>query len=340
MGFLFDLIKSLLWFFAIVYVAIPLLFYFLPAVSHTLIFMTAVKWPFANYSDPRTHGVKYESRNFYLNVEPGIVLGCWQILPKALYRRDQSSSRSEREFDELLAQQGYPIVMYMHGNTWTRSAAHRVLLYNMLSELNLHVIAFDYRGFGDSTGMASEEGINRDVQAMYRWISERSGENPILLWGHSLGTAIATRLGQEVCHSDVRRPAGLVLEAPFNNLAEVVRHHPFTYMFRWLPWFEQTIVQPCAKNDLNFNTDLRIRHLCFPLLFLHAKDDRIIPFHLAKKLEQEAKDAGVDTTFIEFDHPHNYGHKYIINAPELPDVVYEFVQHCISQDHVISSNAK
>ena len=41
---------------------------------------------------------------------------------------------------------GSPIVIYLHGNTGSRAREHRLHLYEVLQQLNYHVIAFDYRG--------------------------------------------------------------------------------------------------------------------------------------------------------------------------------------------------
>ncbi len=88
-----------------------------------------------------------------------------------------------------------------------------------------------------------------------------------------------------------------------------------------MPFFEQLMVKPCLDQGLRMDADETITGVPCPLLILHAKDDRLVPIDLAQKLHRAAKDAGRDVTFVEFDHPHNYGHKFICRAPELPDIV-------------------
>jgi len=183
-------------------------------------------------------------------------------------------------------------------------------------------------------------GLITDAIKVYEWTFQRAGSNPVFMWGHSLGTAISTSAVNKLC---VRGewPRGLILESPFNNLTEILTHHPFSKIFRWLPWFEWFLVDPPIRAGLVFNTDESIKEVKCPVLILHAKDDHIIPFDLAVKLRDGAKAEGVDVSFIEFDHPHNYGHKYICNAPELPDIIYEFVNKALSNvpsDTVSMSN--
>ena len=60
-------------------------------------------------------------------------------------------TRSSDAFDK--DHQEEKIVIYLHGNAFDRGAWHRVEMYKLLSShFGSHVIAFDYRGFGDSTG--------------------------------------------------------------------------------------------------------------------------------------------------------------------------------------------
>ena len=56
-------------------------------------------------------------------------------------------------------------------------------------------------------------------------------------------------------------PLGLVLEAPFNNLHDVIFNHPFSSPFRWMPRFEDILVKPLQASGLRMNSDTRIGRL-------------------------------------------------------------------------------
>jgi len=323
MGFLWPTVKIVVATLVTLYGVVPVVLYCAPLIHVNFIFMNFVKWPFTNYTDPQTFGVSSSSRNFYLTEEDGVKLGIWQILPKAV------TASTHEEFEMALSNVKRPIFVYNHGNSWSRAGAHRVKLYNILSEVGYHVIAYDYRGYGDSTGSPTELGMITDAMKIYEWTLSKAGSNPIFMWGHSLGTAISTAAVGRLC-SNGECPFGLVLESPFNNLTEILKHHPLSNLFRLWPWYEWFLVNPPIRYGLVLNTDERIKEVKCPVLILHAKDDRIIPFHLAVKLRDVAKQAGVDVSFIDFDHPLNYGHKYICNAPELPDVIYEFVERAVA----------
>jgi pimeloyl-ACP methyl ester carboxylesterase len=55
-----------------------------------------------------------------------------------------------------------------------------------------HIIALDYRGYGDSTGVPTVRGIVHDVLHVFRVIRQVRPNNPITIWGHSMGTGVSS----------------------------------------------------------------------------------------------------------------------------------------------------
>lgn len=142
------------------------------------------------------------------------------------------------------------LVIYLHGNTNDRSCGHRVGLYNLLSSFGYHVVAFDYRGYGDSTGEPTEHNVVSDALFIYEFLLKHARFAKIYLWGHSLGTGITSKLARILADQD-RHVEGLVLEAPFFNIVEEVELHPFTlvdlifkFEFRLKIWYKRIIVTP------------------------------------------------------------------------------------------------
>ena len=79
------------------------------------------------------------------------------------------------------------------------------------------VYAFNYRGFGGSTGRASERRAKADALAMRAFVAAREPQAGLAIAGRSLGTAIALWLANEA------RPARLVLLSPFESVPAVLR---------------------------------------------------------------------------------------------------------------------
>jgi fermentation-respiration switch protein FrsA (DUF1100 family) len=80
-------------------------------------------------------------------------------------------------------------------------------------------VALSYRGYGGSSGRPTETGLVEDAAVAYAFAIARYPAERIILWGESLGSALALALGAE-------KPVGhLVLEAPFTSAADVGAHH-------------------------------------------------------------------------------------------------------------------
>lgn len=130
----------------------------------TIIFQ--VRFRFVDYYDLAQHGVRYRGRNFYLrerdmstvkeigdsengtmaaesNTQPTI--GVWHILPASLSERFDTET-DETAMEGALNEDSHGVFIYLHGNSFDRSTQHRCELYNVLSALDFHVLAIDYRG--------------------------------------------------------------------------------------------------------------------------------------------------------------------------------------------------
>lgn len=79
-------------------------------------------------------------------------------------------------------------------------------------------------------------------------------------------------------------PRAAILESPFNNIRDEVGEHPFSKLFRKLPWFNYTVADPMYANNLRFESDRHITEFRQPVLILHAEDDLVVPFKLGYKV--------------------------------------------------------
>lgn len=295
-----------------------------------MFFLNFVKVPFRNFTNLTYYGVNSLGRNFYLRGKNGLRLGCWHILPSEVTKNYYNIKVDPREMERLMETLNYPVIVYLHGNSFDRSQPSRCGLYNLLTSLNFHVLALDYRGYGDSNGSPTENGVIEDAKEIFNYAKSHSGQNHVFLWGHSMGTAIATATAKELSETG-SPPVGLILESPFNNLLDVVTYHPFATPFRWLPWFNRTVLKPLHRSGLNMSSDYRITKVSCPILILHAEDDHIIPLHLARKLRDCAYNAERDVTYVEFDASRQFRHKYIHLATELPGILTKFTEKCVKK---------
>lgn len=160
-------------------------------------------------------------------------------------------------------------VLMCHGNAGNIShRLDRTLL--MHSNLGTDVLLFDYRGFGRSSGSPDEAGTYKDVRAAFRYLVDTRGvdETNIVLFGESLGAAVALQLATEV------EVAGLVLEAPFTSIRDMAREvYPFV---------------PNGWVRTRYANLEKIPEVTEPVLILHGTEDRTVPFAHGKALFEAA----------------------------------------------------
>ena len=127
----------------------------------------------------------------------------------------------------------HPTVLFLHGNCATRVLHQRVQHYQaFVARLRANVLAPDYRGFGDSTGVPSEVGLTTDVLAAWDWLRVH-GASPedVLVVGNSLGTGAAVQFASALQELQLERgtepqsPRGVVLLAPFSSIEALLDNH-------------------------------------------------------------------------------------------------------------------
>ncbi|PIK61417.1 putative monoacylglycerol lipase ABHD12 [Apostichopus japonicus] len=310
------------------YLVLPLLLLIIPGLATKLIFLSFIRWPvFVDFHLPEQYNIT-ATQNVYLTAEDGVNIGVWQVLPESLGHRFKGSSvENTGLFDEALGDDK-PVVLYFHGNSGTRATYHRILLYKLLASMDVHVIAVDYRGFGDSGGIATADKIQHDMETVYKWAKERTKNSEVYIWGHSLGTGLSSVFTANLCKAG-KCPSGLILESPFNNLLDEVAFHPFGAPWWIVPGYNSLIRYAFKEGAEYFQSDESIDKITCPIMILHAKDDVVVPYNLGKLYEvgQEKRPKEAPTIkFVSFEAERQLGHKYIVKAPELSSIVRDFIK--------------
>jgi hypothetical protein len=176
-------------------------------------------------------------------------------------------------------------VLFFHGNAGNIS--HRLDTLELLHSLNLAVFIIDYRGYGESEGKPTEEGLYRDAEAAWDYLTETRGipTHEILLFGRSLGGAVAAYLAEH--HSAL----GLVLDSTFTSVPEVAAQ-----LYPWIP------VRILTRYW--YDTGSRLPNIEIPVLFIHSPDDEVIPFSHSQTLYELAREP---KCFVEIQGGHNTG---------------------------------
>jgi hypothetical protein len=164
---------------------------------------------------------------------------------------------------------------------------HRLDSINILNELGLNCLIFDYRGYGDSQGKPTEEGTYRDAMAAWKWLTQDKGIKPdrIIIFGRSLGGSVAANLTTKV------DPKALVLESAFTSYEKIGKK-----FYPYMP------VHLFAK--FGYNTMESVKKVQCPVLFIHSRNDKIIPFEFGLRLYEAANEP---KKFVEITGSHNDG---------------------------------
>ncbi|KAF5895338.1 monoacylglycerol lipase ABHD12-like, partial [Clarias magur] len=272
-----------------------------------------------NLKKPLDHCLDH-TRNFTLQPEEGVKIGVWHTVPDLLCKEAKGK---EGSWYESQLQSTHPVILYLQGGT--RVSDNRVQLYKVLSSLGYQVVAFDYRGWGDSGGNTSESGMTQDSLFLYQWLKNKTGNNLLYIWGHSLGSGVATNLARRLCENRTP-PDAVILEAPFTNISEAITS--YTVIPKWF-------IRAITLNDFQFPSAENIKHISCPVLILHAEDDPVIPFELGKKLYDIAAQSKSrnrhKVCFCPFPSNEGYGHMFIYRSPQLPQIVSDFLSTTLTQ---------
>jgi fermentation-respiration switch protein FrsA (DUF1100 family) len=158
-------------------------------------------------------------------------------------------------------------VVFFHGNGGNLS--HRApLIARMRNELGVNVFIFDYQGYGQSSGVPSEDATAEDARAAIRYLRTRSDVDParLVYYGESLGGAVAIQL------ATAQPPMGLVTQSSFTSIADMSRlHYPLL-----------GFLLPFAT--YRYDSLTAIRSVSSPLMLIHGEADSLVPSWCSQQL--------------------------------------------------------
>lgn len=193
--------------------------------------------------------------------------------------------------------QGAPVVVAFHGNGSVPEPMAVRFGRGPWADAGFGVIAFAYRGYPGSTGTPSEEGLLLDAEAAIAYVREHAPGSPLVLMGHSLGTGVAVAMSE-------RYPSmGLVLEAPFSSLPDVV-----------------AATMPFLPGQLMHDTFVSARRIAGAqadtIVIVHGERDTVVPAFLGRRLYAAAPH-GIFMSVEDADHLNLRG----VRDAEILDIV-------------------
>lgn len=174
-------------------------------------------------------------------------------------------------------------LLYSHGNAEDLGTIDPLM--REFHRRGYSIFAYDYRGYGTSSGQASETNTYKDILSAYTWLTKEKGVPPsqIAIMGYSLGG------GPSIWLASNRAAGALILQSTFVSAFRVKTRIPL-FPFDKYPNLR------------------RIKQVSTPTLFIHGKRDQTIPFWHSQTLASVA--AGPARTFWVSEA----GHGSVINV--------------------------
>ena len=192
-------------------------------------------------------------------------------------------------------------LLFFHGNGGNIS--HRLDSLVIFKQLGLSTLIIDYRGYGQSEGITSEQGTYKDAKAAWGYLlnDKKLSEKDIIIFGRSLGAAVAAWLASQ------HTPRALILESAFTSIADIGKHY-----YPYLP--TRLLVR------IKYPTVQYIKNVNCPVLITHSPTDEIIPYKFGKKLFAIANEP---KSFLEIVGGHNEG--FIVSGNIYTNGLKEFL---------------
>jgi abhydrolase domain-containing protein 12 len=245
----------------------------------------------------RSLGLQSQCRNIETKTEDGLILNGYHMIPSrhslkvnTLNANETSKSKKNKDIDTYFEQSlnaSKLVFLYMHGIALDRAFTYRIETMRYLSDnFDAHVIAFDYRGFGDCKGEPSQTGTHLDARAMNEWLNNatRNSEATKVLYGHSMGASVsAFLLADDQADTGY---SGFIINGAFDTGLECCRHSNVSKVLKLIPPLFDYMLKHwnlCSDGyktiDIIDKIDKNI-----PVLQIHGDKDHVVPYHLGKKL--------------------------------------------------------
>lgn len=206
------------------------------------------------------------------------------------------------------------VILFCHGNAGNIS--HRLESIQIFHRLGLSTFIFDYRGYGQSEGKASEKGTYLDAEAAWNYIIQKRNIVPsdIIIFGRSLGGSIAAWLAQG------RMPKSLIIESTFTSIPDLGSE-----LYPYLP------VRSFAR--FNYNTLEYLCHVNCPVLVVHSSGDEMISISHGHRLFEIANEP---KQFLEIKGIHN--ERIFTSAKHYESGLESFISKYTGKERILDSN--
>ncbi len=195
-------------------------------------------------------------------------------------RVEYTASDGQKLFAYVVGDPSAPrgLLLSFHGNAdlavWQIDWAEELFRHTGVT-----VMLAEYRGYMGLEGRPSYAGSQLDAEAAYGFTRNvlKVPEDRIAMFGHSLGSAIATELAKK------HQPAALILQSPFTSAKDMAGrmtgYRPMGLLWRLI-------------SRLHFDTGVTVASVFAPVSVSHGARDRLIPAEMGQSVYGAARRKG------------------------------------------------
>lgn len=216
-------------------------------------------------------------------------------------------------------------IIFCHGFSGNSSGLFKPQLAEELSHKYL-VCRFDFRGQGNSDGKFHDTSITHeleDLDCVVAYVRRQYSPEKIVLLGHSFGAAVA------LLYASQNKIDGLVSLSGEGDLEKAViyeftekqledlRTRGETLVENWSEDGDENLLGKQFLDDmLRYSTTDAAKKLQCPILFIHGKNDDVIPYDATEKMYKLVRSPKEIKLMENTDHTYNF----FTNKPKTKEV--------------------
>lgn len=164
------------------------------------------------------------------------------------------------------------IFVYAHGNCEDMWNSHQLFML-LRTSLNVHVLSFEYPGYGICPGKPTESSTTENLEVVVEFLHHQLGfkREDIVLFGRSIGTGIS------IHYAATHEVGGLVLLSAFSSIHDVIDSFTAEHSGGWGSGIKVFIQDRFVSRD-------DIRKVSCQTLLMHGTEDELIPMEQAQVL--------------------------------------------------------
>ena len=241
------------------------------------------------YRSPAERAVPFE--DYYITCADGVQIHAWLLLYQ------QQNQNPDDDDDDGINKQTTdtsktPTILFFHGNAGNIGLRLPNAL-QMVQNLHANIMLVEYRGYGNSDNVSpTEAGLKLDAQAALQFILKEKPDSPILLFGRSLGGAVALDLAAHAVKHNLP-VAGVMVENTFMSIGKMVDH-----LLPWLTPIKSVVLR------MKWDSTIIVPQLTsMPTLYLAGGQDELVPpLHMQQLYQMQKENSSLSLNSKIFFH--------------------------------------